>query len=87
MAARRIQILLALGTILVAYLGQTIGWGWGFGLAGIGMLAGLVVFVLGKSVLYNILVDQLVWLTCTSDFVWLISFQYRWFLIYVSQFP
>ncbi|WP_447726704.1 peptide MFS transporter [Sphingomonas koreensis] len=41
----------ALGTILVAYLGQTIGWGFGFGLAGIGMLAGLVVFVLGKAML------------------------------------
>ena len=41
----------ALGTILVAYLGQTIGWGFGFGLAGIGMLAGLVVFVLGKGAL------------------------------------
>ena len=41
----------AIGTILVAYLGQTIGWGYGFGLAGIGMLAGLVVFVLGKNVL------------------------------------
>ncbi|SEH18672.1 proton-dependent oligopeptide transporter, POT family [Sphingopyxis sp. YR583] len=41
----------ALGTILVAYLGQTIGWGFGFGLAGIGMLAGLIVFVLGKGVL------------------------------------
>ncbi|PLK27070.1 peptide MFS transporter [Novosphingobium sp. TH158] len=41
----------AIGTILVGYLGQTIGWGWGFGLAGIGMLAGLVVFVLGKNVL------------------------------------
>jgi POT family proton-dependent oligopeptide transporter len=41
----------ALGTILVGYLGETIGWGWGFGLAGIGMLAGLVVFVLGKSAL------------------------------------
>jgi proton-dependent oligopeptide transporter, POT family len=41
----------AIGTILVAYLGQTIGWGFGFGLAGIGMLAGLVVFVLGKSAL------------------------------------
>ncbi len=39
----------AIGTILVAYLGQTVGWGFGFGLAGIGMLAGLVVFVLGKS--------------------------------------
>jgi len=43
----------ALGTILVAYLGQTIGWGFGFGLAGIGMLAGLVVFVLGKKVLHG----------------------------------
>lgn len=41
----------ALGTILVAYLGETIGWGFGFGLAGIGMLAGLVVFVLGKAAL------------------------------------
>ena len=41
----------AIGTILVAYLGQTIGWGFGFGLAGIGMLAGLVVFVLGKKAL------------------------------------
>ena len=41
----------ALGTILVAYLGQTLGWGYGFGLAGIGMLAGLIVFVLGKATL------------------------------------
>ncbi|MFM9977274.1 MAG: peptide MFS transporter [Sphingomonadaceae bacterium] len=41
----------AIGTILVAYLGQTVGWGYGFGLAGIGMLAGLVVFVLGKAAL------------------------------------
>ena len=41
----------AIGTILVAYLGQTIGWGFGFGLAGIGMLAGLVVFILGKRAL------------------------------------
>ncbi|HXG99591.1 MAG TPA: oligopeptide:H+ symporter [Sphingomicrobium sp.] len=41
----------AIGTILVGYLGQTIGWGFGFGLAGIGMLAGLAVFVLGKKAL------------------------------------
>ena len=41
----------AIGTILVGYLGQTIGWGFGFGLAGIGMIAGLIVFVLGKSAL------------------------------------
>ena len=39
----------AIGTILVGYLGQTIGWGYGFGLAGLGMLAGLVVFVLGQG--------------------------------------
>ncbi len=39
----------AIGTILVGYLGQTVGWGYGFGLAGIGMLAGLIVFVLGKK--------------------------------------
>jgi POT family proton-dependent oligopeptide transporter len=41
----------AVGTILVGYLGQTIGWAFGFGLAGIGMLVGLVVFVLGKGAL------------------------------------
>ncbi|HMS21995.1 peptide MFS transporter [uncultured Sphingorhabdus sp.] len=41
----------AIGTILVGYLGETIGWGYGFGLAGIGMLAGLVVFVIGKGAL------------------------------------
>ena len=41
----------AIGTILVGYLGQTIGWGFGFGLAGIGMVAGLIVFVLGKKAL------------------------------------
>ena len=41
----------AFGVILAGYLGQTIGWAYGFGLAGIGMLAGLIVFVLGKKVL------------------------------------
>jgi POT family proton-dependent oligopeptide transporter len=41
----------AVGTIIVGYLGQTVGWSYGFGLAGIGMLAGLVVFVLGRKAL------------------------------------
>ncbi|WP_066554726.1 peptide MFS transporter [Croceicoccus bisphenolivorans] len=41
----------ALGTILVGYLGETIGWSWGFGLAGIGMVAGLIIFVIGKPAL------------------------------------
>ena len=41
----------ALGTILVGYLGETIGWGYGFGLAGIGMVCGLIIFVLGKPAL------------------------------------
>ena len=38
----------ALGTILVGYLGETIGWGYGFGLAGIGMIIGLIIFVIGR---------------------------------------
>ena len=37
--------------ILCGFLGQTYGWGWGFGLAGIGMLAGLIVFIIGKPLL------------------------------------
>ena len=41
----------AAGSILVGYLGQTVGWRYGFGLAGIGMIAGLLVFVLGKAAL------------------------------------
>ena len=36
------------GTVLVGYLGETIGWSWGFGLAGIGMILGLIIFVIGK---------------------------------------
>ena len=38
-------------TILCGLLGQTVGWWAGFGLAGIGMLAGFVVFVRGKAAL------------------------------------
>ncbi|GAB3735232.1 peptide MFS transporter [Luteimonas pelagia] len=41
----------ALGSLLVAYLGQTYGWAWGFGAAGVGMLFGLLVFVLGRPAL------------------------------------
>jgi POT family proton-dependent oligopeptide transporter len=41
----------AIGSILAGYLGVTVGWAYGFGLAGIGMLAGLTVFVLGRRTL------------------------------------
>jgi proton-dependent oligopeptide transporter, POT family len=41
----------ALGSLLCGYIGETYGWAYGFWLAGIGMLAGLVVFVLGKGLL------------------------------------
>jgi len=41
----------ALGTILVGYLGETIGWAYGFGLAGIGMVIGLIIFMIGKPAL------------------------------------
>lgn len=41
----------ALGTILVGYLGETIGWAYGFGMAGIGMVLGLIIFVIGKPAL------------------------------------
>lgn len=37
--------------VLCGLLGQTVGWWAGFGLAGVGMLAGLIVFVLGKPLL------------------------------------
>ncbi len=41
----------ALGAIIAGWLGQTYGWAYGFGAAGVGMLLGLVVFVLGKPLL------------------------------------
>jgi POT family proton-dependent oligopeptide transporter len=43
----------ALGTIIVGYLGETVGWAYGFGLAGIGMVVGLIIFVLGKPALHG----------------------------------
>ena len=41
----------AVGSALCGYLGQTYGWAYGFGLAGIGMVAGLIVFVLFRPLL------------------------------------
>jgi POT family proton-dependent oligopeptide transporter len=41
----------ALGAIVAGWLGQTYGWAYGFGAAGVGMLLGLVVFVWGKPLL------------------------------------
>jgi POT family proton-dependent oligopeptide transporter len=40
-----------IGTLIAGYLGETYGWGYGFGAAGIGMLLGLIVFVIGKPYL------------------------------------
>jgi len=40
-----------IGPILVGILGERVGWSWGFGAAGIGMLLGLVAFVAFGSVL------------------------------------
>jgi len=41
----------ALGAIIAGWLGQTYGWSYGFGAAGIGMLLGLLVFIWGKPLL------------------------------------
>jgi POT family proton-dependent oligopeptide transporter len=41
----------ALGSLLCGYLGQTYGWSYGFGAAGIGMLLGLIVFTVFKPLL------------------------------------
>ena len=40
-----------LGASVAGVLGEKVGWAYGFGLAGIGMLAGLVVFIWGKPLL------------------------------------
>ncbi|HEU0043195.1 peptide MFS transporter [Sphingomonas sp.] len=41
----------AIGTIFAGYLGETYGWSYGFGAAGLGMLLGLVVFIIGRPLL------------------------------------
>lgn len=38
-----------LAGIVIGYVGETIGWHYGFGLAGIGMAIGLVIFMLGHN--------------------------------------
>ena len=43
-----INIGAAAAGLLCGYLGQTFGWRYGFGLAGIGMLAGLITFLRGR---------------------------------------
>ena len=40
-----------LAPLICAYLGETYGWKYGFGLAGLGMIAGLIVFVMGQKYL------------------------------------
>lgn len=40
-----------LGSLLCGYIGETRGWSYGFGLAGVGMLLGLIVFIWGKPLL------------------------------------
>jgi len=42
-----------LGPIVVGFLGETVGWSWGFGAAGIGMVLGLAVFVLFRGDLHG----------------------------------
>ncbi len=42
-----------IGPLLVGFLGERVGWSWGFGAAGVGMLLGLVVFVLFRRELHD----------------------------------
>ncbi|MDB5713662.1 MAG: transporter, partial [Sphingomonadales bacterium] len=41
----------AMGPIIAGYLGETYGWSYGFGAAGVGMLLGLIAFVWGRPLL------------------------------------
>jgi len=41
----------ALGSLMCGYLGVTYGWSYGFGAAGVGMLLGLIVFIIFKPLL------------------------------------
>ncbi|WBQ18398.1 peptide MFS transporter [Sphingobium yanoikuyae] len=41
----------ALGPLVCGLLGETIGWSWGFGAAALGMILGIIVFVMGRPLL------------------------------------
>lgn len=43
-----------IGPLLIGYLGERMGWSYGFGAAGVGMALGLVVFVLFRRELYDV---------------------------------
>lgn len=43
-----------LGIMLCGYLGENVGWSWGFGLAGIFMLLGLLQFTLAQKIFGNV---------------------------------
>lgn len=43
-----------LSSLIVGYVGEEIGWHWGFGLAGIAMALGLIVYVAGQKYLTNV---------------------------------
>ena len=45
-----INIGAASASIVCGYLGQTYGWAYGFGAAGVGMLFGLIVFIWGQNI-------------------------------------
>lgn len=44
----------ALAALIVGYVGQTYGWHYGFGLAGIGMLIGQIIFLSGQKYLVGV---------------------------------
>ena len=41
----------ALGPLICGALGETLGWSWGFGAAALGMILGIIVFVMGQPLL------------------------------------
>ena len=43
-----------LSSLIVGYVGEKIGWHWGFGIAGIAMALGLLVYVAGQKYLTNV---------------------------------
>lgn len=44
----------AISALLVGYVGETYGWHYGFGLAGIGMLLGQIIYISGQKYLVNV---------------------------------
>ena len=74
----------AMAPLLCGYIGETYGWHWGFGLATIGMLTGLAVFIVPRVVAMSLILGGALVTAATMIFLQII--QHNTLLLIVNGF-